>query len=79
MRSRRCANEGILPAIELGPRTGRALQIAGLHPKDLRLIDLSGRGDKDVDIAARWFGHLDGHPEPGHVEHGPLEHGANAR
>jgi hypothetical protein len=22
------------------------------------LVNLSGRGDKDVDIAARWFGHL---------------------
>jgi hypothetical protein len=24
------------------------------------LVNLSGRGDKDVDIAARWFGHLAG-------------------
>ncbi len=23
------------------------------------LVNLSGRGDKDVDIAARWFGHLE--------------------
>jgi len=22
------------------------------------LVNLSGRGDKDVDIAGRWFGHL---------------------
>jgi len=32
------------------------------------LVNLSGRGDKDVDIAGRWFGHL-GEPatpaEPG--------------
>jgi tryptophan synthase beta chain len=31
-----------------------------LDPGALLLVNLSGRGDKDVDIAARWFGHLDG-------------------
>jgi tryptophan synthase beta chain len=36
------------------------------------LVNLSGRGDKDVDIAARWFGHLGesaaGGPEAGGPE-----------
>jgi tryptophan synthase beta chain len=37
-----------------------------LGPDAVLLINLSGRGDKDVDIAARWFGHLseDGGQEP---------------
>ena len=31
-----------------------------LGPDAVVLVNLSGRGDKDVDIAARWFGQLDG-------------------
>jgi tryptophan synthase beta chain len=29
-----------------------------LGPEAVLLVNLSGRGDKDVDIAAQWFGHL---------------------
>ena len=31
-----------------------------LGPDGIILINLSGRGDKDVETAARWFGLLDG-------------------
>jgi tryptophan synthase beta chain len=66
-----CRTEGIIPAIESAHALAGALQVGGeLDPGALLLVNLSGRGDKDVDIAARWFGHLDGHPEPGQVEHG---------
>jgi tryptophan synthase beta chain len=34
--------------------------VAGeLGPGALLLVNLSGRGDKDVGIAGRWFGHLE--------------------
>jgi len=36
-------------ALELGRELG---------PEAVLLVNLSGRGDKDMDIAARWFGHL---------------------
>ena len=56
-----CRTEGIIPAIESAHALAGALQLGGeLDPGALLLVNLSGRGDKDVDIAARWFGHLDG-------------------
>ena len=33
---------------------------AELGPDAIILINMSGRGDKDVETAARWFGLLDG-------------------
>ena len=55
-----CRTEGIIPAIESAHALAGALQIGGeLDPGALLLVNLSGRGDKDVDIAARWFGHLE--------------------
>jgi tryptophan synthase beta chain len=66
-----CQTEGIIPAIESAHALAGALQLGGeLEPGALLLVNLSGRGDKDVDIAARWFGHL---------EHGHLEHAEAAR
>jgi tryptophan synthase beta chain len=54
-----CRTEGIIPAIESAHALAGALQVgAELGPDALLLVNLSGRGDKDVDIAARWFGHL---------------------
>jgi tryptophan synthase beta chain len=56
-----CRTEGIIPAIESSHALAGALQIGpSLGPDGLLLVNLSGRGDKDVDIAARWFGHLGG-------------------
>jgi tryptophan synthase beta chain len=58
-----CRTEGIIPAIESAHALAGALQIGpDLGPGSILLVNLSGRGDKDVDIAGRWFGHLD-HPE----------------
>jgi tryptophan synthase beta chain len=55
-----CRTEGIIPAIESAHALAGALQLAGeLDPGALLLVNLSGRGDKDVGIAGRWFGHLD--------------------
>jgi tryptophan synthase beta chain len=54
-----CRTEGIIPAIESAHALAGALQLGPeLGPGALLLVNLSGRGDKDVDIAARWFGHL---------------------
>jgi len=67
-----CRTEGIIPAIESSHALAGALQLGPELGRDgVLLVNLSGRGDKDVDIAARWFGHL---PENGAA--GP-ETGAN--
>ena len=51
-----CRTEGILPAIESAHALAGALRVGrGLGPEGLVLVNLSGRGDKDVDTAARWF------------------------
>jgi tryptophan synthase beta chain len=53
--------EGILPAIESAHAVAGALGLAReLGPDGLVLVNLSGRGDKDVDTAARWFGLVTG-------------------
>ncbi len=49
--------EGILPAIESAHALAGALTVGReLGPGSVVLVNLSGRGDKDVDTAARWFG-----------------------
>ena len=60
-----CRTEGIIPAIESAHALAGALQIGPeLGPDAVLLVNLSGRGDKDVDIAGRWFGHLETqHPQ----------------
>ena len=56
-----CRSEGIIPAIESAhalagtQRLGRRLPTGAVV-----LVNLSGRGDKDVDTAARWFGLVTG-------------------
>ena len=55
-----CRTEGIIPAIESAHALAGALQVGPeLGPDAVVLVNLSGRGDKDVDIAGRWFGHLE--------------------
>jgi tryptophan synthase beta chain len=52
-----CRAEGIIPAIESAHALAGALQVGrDLGPSGVLLVNLSGRGDKDVDIAAKWFG-----------------------
>ncbi|WP_373280130.1 tryptophan synthase subunit beta [Piscicoccus intestinalis] len=56
-----CRTEGIIPAIESSHALAGALQVGReLGDEAVVLVNLSGRGDKDVDTAARWFGLIDG-------------------
>jgi tryptophan synthase beta chain len=49
--------EGIIPAIETAHALAGALQIGNELGEDaILLINLSGRGDKDVQTAANYFG-----------------------
>ena len=49
--------EGIIPAIETAHALAGALKLsAELGPEGVILVNLSGRGDKDVATAAEWFG-----------------------
>ena len=49
--------EGILPAIETAHALAGAMRLGReLGPDAVIVINLSGRGDKDVEPAARWFG-----------------------
>ncbi len=52
-----CRTEGIIPAIETAHAVAGGLRVAReLGPDSVVLVNHSGRGDKDVDTAARWFG-----------------------
>ncbi|MDQ1627598.1 MAG: tryptophan synthase beta chain [Actinomycetota bacterium] len=52
-----CRTEGIIPAIESAHALAGALDIGRELGADATvLVNLSGRGDKDVDTAATWFG-----------------------
>jgi tryptophan synthase beta chain len=52
-----CKSEGIIPAIETAHALAGALEIGNELGKEATiLINLSGRGDKDVQTAAEYFG-----------------------
>jgi tryptophan synthase beta chain len=56
-----CRTEGIIPAIESAHAVSGALGVGRELGSDaVLLVNLSGRGDKDVDTAARWFGLVPG-------------------
>ena len=60
-----CRTEGIIPAIESAHALAGAMKVGEeLGPQALLLVNLSGRGDKDVHTAATWFGLLDGAAPP---------------
>ncbi|HEY2316321.1 MAG TPA: tryptophan synthase subunit beta [Streptosporangiaceae bacterium] len=66
-----CRTEGIIPAIESSHALAGALQLGQeLGPDAVLLVNLSGRGDKDVDIAGRWFGHLGDQPGNSNLQNG---------
>jgi len=49
--------EGIIPAIESAHAVAGAVRLGReLGPDATILVNVSGRGDKDVDTAAKWFG-----------------------
>jgi tryptophan synthase beta chain len=51
-----CRSEGIIPAIESAHAIAGALRLGReLGPEAVILVNLSGRGDKDVDTARKWF------------------------
>ncbi|GAA3727256.1 tryptophan synthase beta chain [Spinactinospora alkalitolerans] len=55
-----CRTEGIIPAIESAHALAGARKIgAELGPEATVLVNLSGRGDKDVNTAATYFGLVD--------------------
>ena len=47
-----CRTEGILPALESSHAVAEACRLAARHPDNLLLVNLSGRGDKDLDTVA---------------------------
>jgi tryptophan synthase beta chain len=52
-----CRTEGIIPALESAHALAGALDVGReLGPDGLIVVNLSGRGDKDVDTASKWFG-----------------------
>jgi tryptophan synthase beta chain len=60
-----CRMEGIIPAIESAHGLAGALKLgAELGAGAIIVVNLSGRGDKDVQTAATWFGLLDGEGTP---------------
>jgi tryptophan synthase beta chain len=57
---RLCRLEGIIPAIESAHAVAGVVKLAAeLGPGSIILVNLSGRGDKDVETAAKWFGLFD--------------------
>lgn len=65
-------SEGIIPAIESSHALSGAMKWAAELPKDeeekIAIVTLSGRGDKDMGTAAKWFGF--GAPEFDQVQAG---------
>jgi tryptophan synthase beta chain len=59
-----CRTEGIIPAIESAHALAGAHVVAReLGPDAILIVNLSGRGDKDMTTAATWFDLLDGPSE----------------
>lgn len=55
-----CRLEGIIPAIESAHAVAGAIKFGPeLGAGSVIVVNLSGRGDKDVETAAKWFGMLD--------------------
>jgi tryptophan synthase beta chain len=69
--------EGIIPAIESAHAVALAVKVGAQYADGTRttehggrplfIVNVSGRGDKDVDTAATWFGM---HPEQSGEEQG---------
>jgi tryptophan synthase beta chain len=52
-----CRTEGIIPALESAHALAGALEVGReLGGDALLVVNLSGRGDKDMETASRWFG-----------------------
>ena len=69
-----CRTEGILPAIESAHALAGAIKVGReADPGTVILINLSGRGDKDVETAAAWFGLTGEEPAADGQSHAPAE------
>jgi tryptophan synthase beta chain len=55
--------EGIIPAIESAHAIAGAMQLAEEQPGSTILVNLSGRGDKDMGTAVEWFGLGEARPD----------------
>lgn len=54
-------SEGIMPALESAHALAGAMRLGRrMGPDSVLLVNVSGRGDKDVDTAAKYFGMLEG-------------------
>ena len=63
-----CRTEGIIPAIESAHALAGVLDLGReLGPDAVILVNLSGRGDKDVETASAWFGLTD--PDEATADH----------
>ncbi len=61
-----CRTEGIIPAIESAHALSGAMEVGPeVGPDGILLVSLSGRGDKDMETAADYFGLLDDVAEDG--------------
>ena len=61
-----CIRDSILPAIESAHALAGAIEVGReLGEGALLIVNLSGRGDKDVDTAARYFGLVPDAPKDG--------------
>jgi tryptophan synthase beta chain len=50
-----CRTEGIIPALESSHAVAAAIMIAkDLDPEKIIVVNLSGRGDKDLGIVEEW-------------------------
>jgi tryptophan synthase beta chain len=56
--------EGIIPAIESAHAVAGTLQLARQRPGETLLVNLSGRGDKDMGTALDYFGLGSAGPSP---------------
>lgn len=52
-------HEGIIPALETAHAVAYAMKLASQRPHQTILVNLSGRGDKDIDFVSETFGYGD--------------------
>ena len=74
-----CRTEGIIPAIESAHALAGAITLGReMGPDALLLVNLSGRGDKDVETASAWFGLGGGSSAPTDEDERAVEDGRGA-
>ena len=54
-------HEGIIPALESSHAVAHAMKMAPMHPGESILVNLSGRGDKDIDYVSETYGYGEGY------------------